>query len=850
MELVFLLLIIVVLLITAFISILSTGSRTNTILDNQKNIRRELDALRRKTDNLFQKMTPHSLPEPTKPESTEKEVEVETISAVDMQIEEELLSSVESIEQATVPADQPTDLPAEALAKTIKSHPYEFSVPIVEPVKEAIQPEPKPIAPKEPGKVAKVMNEIKEWIIVGDKYRAEGVSKEYAIATNWLARIGIIIAVLGIGFGLRYSYQHGWIAPAVRVAITALTGVAMSFFGLKLEGKKYELLGHGLLGGGITTLYFSVFSATHFYNLISPTTGMVVMALITAACGIISAKFDSKLVSILGIIGGYATPVMMSTGVGNLPILYTYMLLIGIGVLGITTVKNWYLVQFLAFVCHWSLFVASLGKYYHTGLFPQAMAFLSVFFVLFSFNACVYHLAKRITATVIEVIMLILNSTVFTIIGYGLIEDYVTDNRLCAILTISLAVLYIVCSHIILSRRHKDKGLILTFIGLSAFYTTISLPILLDAGWLTISWSLQALLMLWLSRKLNSRFLQSLSYVLYCITFISLINTLGSLYSPYHQRRYTSLPTALYFKEVLRHLMQVGIPTFSFFMARKVLSNKYKESSLALDDSNDISAGLVPQNSIINTTMQVLFVTFVFIFFMIETNNFFHIFYIPFKTPAMTAVIVGLLVYLFQQSKKKESDTLTTLIVVVTLILCGKVLFIDVFQTWQLQDNFIYRSGYIFRASLMRLLNFSMLTAVAIALLRLFRRQDQNSGLITLSGAISLIVPFIFLTLETNTFLNHFQPGFRSGGISIIWSLYAIGLLATGIRGQNKLLRYCSLGLFSVVILKVFMHDLADLDELWRILAFIVLGCIIFLGSFLYIRFQHLFTLTDQEEVK
>lgn len=846
-----------VMAIIGFCIVINTGSRTSQIIDSQRDIRSSIRLILKDLENISanvrhkenEQLEVEVIPEvESSVVELPKTVELEDVPIVHLQTEADIVT-IEPTETA-----MPVYL-QEAIITESKKESQE------EQVEETIKPEPetatttqiaKPTDEVEEttelGKVAKALKEVKEWIIIGDKYRAEGVSKEYAIATNWLTRIGIIIAVIGIGFGLRYSYQHGWIAPAVRVAMTALTGVAMIFFGLRLEGKKYELLGHGLLGGGITTLYFSVFSATHFYNLITPAVGMIVMALITATCGIIAVKFNSKLVAILGIIGGYATPIMMSTGSGNLPVLYSYMLLIGIGVLGITTVRNWYLIQFLGFICHWVLFIGSLIKYYDQTFFTVSIIFLTIFFLIFSFNSCVYHLIKRIKSTTIEVVMLILNSTIFSILGYGLIVDFTNNLRSFAILTISLAIVYTICSHTILRTKQKDRGLVLTFIGLSAFYTTITLPILLDAGWLTISWSLQALLMLWLSDKLNCRFLQSLSYTLYGITFISLITTLNSIYDPYQQSQYMALQAAEYFKSMLSHLLQVGIPTLSFFLARKIASRQIStHSTMAVDVQNDISEELTLNSQVMNVVMQTIFIVFLMTFAMIETNCFFRVFYLPLQTPATTAVIAGLIIYLLKTVKKTSNETILTLAVLATVLLIGKVVFIDTFETWHLQGNFIYQSGNLVQASFMRLLNFSILFAIIINCRKLFKYQDNSQQLITISSAVSLIIPFIFLTLETNTFLNQFIPGLRSGGVSILWSSYAIGLLASGIKKQKKGLRFTGLGLFIVVILKVFFHDLADLNELWRIVAFIILGCILFLGSFLYIRFQHLFTVAKEE---
>jgi uncharacterized membrane protein len=72
---------------------------------------------------------------------------------------------------------------------------------------------------------------------------------------------------------------------------------------------------------------------------------------------------------------------------------------------------------------------------------------------------------------------------------------------------------------------------------------------------------------------------------------------------------------------------------------------------------------------------------------------------------------------------------------------------------------------------------------------------------------------------------------------SIAWALFALLLLIIGIRKRNKPARYASLALLGFVLLKLFFHDLSQLQQLYRIAALIVVATIAMVASFLYQRF-------------
>ena len=703
--------------------------------------------------------------------------------------------------------------------------------------------------PAEPGRfeaaARKIIAKIWNWIVVGEEYRRPGVSTEYAVATNWLVRIGVVTVVIGVLFFLDYTSTRGWLGPMGKVAIALLTGSALLATGIRLLGKRYHLIGQGLLGAGLAVWYAGLFAAANLYNLIGTGSAFALMVCVTIGAGYMAVRFDSILIAILGLIGGYGTPLMLSAEAVNFPGLFGYMLVLGCGVFGIAHKRNWHLLNALAFVATYALAAFTLHEAYDPTLFWHVTPFLTAFFVLFSTTIFIYQLRHGKPSTIIDLLMLVLNAWIY----FGLMHrtiDQTLAAEWSAAVALGLGAFYTAHLYAFLQRKGQDRGLALAFIGLAAFFLIITLPLLLSDQWLTLCWSVLALLLLWMANKLDSRFLQHTACVLYLIVFYRF------LYLDLGRSFRAAIPEDIsylqYGRMLLSRLISFGVPVASVAAAMRLLRRPVTPAQdLHLKPGNDIKPLFSPSRGFV--AAGILLFVMLFGYLHLELNRTFLVVWSPLRLPMLSVLWVAAALVILRLYEGFSQRIFLRLVYLFAAAILIKLVFIDM-PDWALDvGRYLYLLEYRVLDVGMRLLDFGVILFFFAYAFRLFIRgnqaNDRRAGLFF--GYSSLLLLLAYTTLELNTFLHHYLPGMRAGGISVFWGLFALGLVTGGLIYRVKPLRYCGLAFFSIVVMKVFFSDLAQLDPLYKIIAFTLLGIVLLAGAFVYLRFEDRFRDSDTE---
>ena len=232
--------------------------------------------------------------------------------------------------------------------------------PLPEPVKESrtepepvlAKPAPAPAAPPPQGQTPFefVPAWITDWILVRGKYRKPDMSPEYAAATAWLIRIGVLILLFGIGFLSKYMIERNMFPPAFRVAGMFLLAAVLFAVGVKMTATRYSSVALGIIGLSFAAGYLSIFTGSRLYGLIGVPWAYGAMIILTAFFMTFSVRRDYIFPALIGVLGGYLTPFLLNSRGFAPEWQLGYLTVVTAGVLFCAFFRSWNFLNWLALV--------------------------------------------------------------------------------------------------------------------------------------------------------------------------------------------------------------------------------------------------------------------------------------------------------------------------------------------------------------------------------------------------------------------------------------------------------------------------------------------------------------------
>ena len=675
---------------------------------------------------------------------------------------------------------------------------------------------------------------------------------EKIIGESWINKIGILIVVIGVAIGAKYSIENELISPLTRIILGYLVGIGLLGFGIKLK-PKFEGYSAVLVSGAISIFYFITYFAYSFYDLIPQALAFVMMLIFTAFTVFTAIKYKRVVIAHIGLIGAYAVPFLLSSGSGRVDILFSYMLIINLGILFISIKKDWKSLHYSAFFFTWMIygswfadksFDSNLQGYEALGL-GFATAFFLVFYGVSLFN----NIISKEKLDKVNIILILLNSFIYFGFGFGIFNGHSILDSYLGLFTLFNAVIHFAVLFFIKSKKLADSTLFYSTLGMVFTFITIAIPIQLDGNWVTLMWTAQGAILFWLGKTKKISIYEKISLPILGLSFLSFLEDCYSYYYPINLDIH-----AFWNINFLTGVFAILGYGFVVYLSRKNPDPEIEKNS--------------PFNTIKSFYLPVLLVLTAYLTFRNEIGYFFDYWY---ESTSLKGKEIGetdefslynydieifkniyLLVYsliFFGGMALLNFYKFKNKILGVSAIAIG-LLVLFAAQTYGLGELGDLRYSYInghyskyFDVSINYILvRYLLWGAAGFTLWAIFKNaktQLENTKFHVFLEAVIHISILNFLSNELVTWLDiaGYQDIFKLG-LSILWSVYSLILVSLGIYKKKKHLRIFALVLFGITLAKLFLYDISNLSTISKTIVLIILGLLLLIISFLYNKFK------------
>ena len=672
---------------------------------------------------------------------------------------------------------------------------------------------------------------------------------EKFIGENLINKIGIAILVLGIAYFVKFAIDKEWINEIGRVAIGVLAGGLLIGIAHRLR-KTFKAFSSVLIGGGLAVLYFTIAIAFHQYHIFSQAAAFIVMAVITGFAVALSIAYDRIELAVLALIGGFTTPFIVSTGEGNYKILFTYLLILNIGMLVLAYRKKWNLVNLLCYLFTVALYGAwlitkCLGM--PDAPYMGALLFGTAFYLVFFLMNIIYNIQNRIHFKAFEIGILLSNTALYYAAGMAILFYY-RNNTYQGLFTVLMGVFNLGFAIVLFKRQNTDRNLIYLLIGLVLTFISLAAPVQLEGNHITLFWAAESVLLLWFSQKSGIKLVRATSVIVCGLMTVSLAMDWMELYAVgthdliTHDLNSGQVMTLFLNKAFLTAIASVA----SVLITRKLL-DKEEDAFFAFK---------IISLSAYKIILGILFVVLLYLSFSLELN-----YQLSYRYEATYFRSIGIGIYNF-------------IFLAIAWLLCRKQMTRPLSIVFTLASGFClfcyfiqYNSAIISsRADFLQGVNSGLFFKLHYLLALLFITGlyifNQSAKLWTDKGntdwikwTTAILVVYIasaelshlgtWISYSPGRIISYINRQVVKTGYTVLWGLISFVLMQQGMKRKDRVLRIVSLSLFFLTILKLFLWDIRGISEAGKIIAFISLGVILLVVSFMYQRLKRLILEND-----
>lgn len=666
---------------------------------------------------------------------------------------------------------------------------------------------------------------------------------EKFIGENLINKIGIAIFVLGIGLLLRYAIGKGLIGETGQTLIGLGAGGLLVFFAHRLRDS-LRAFSSVLVAGGIAVFYTTIAIAFHQYGLIGQTAAFVIMVAITGLAVALTIGYDRKELAVISLLGGFAAPFLVSTGAGNFVVLFSYLLILDVGMLVLANYKKWHVINVIAFVLT-SFIMGAWAFDTYPSLVPvptlPAFAFATLFFLVFFAMNLRYNLRHGTTFTPLDHALLLVNTAFYFGVGIYFLSDL--PVKMTGLFTALLGLFYLGFALYFHKREGIPQQLKLLLIGLVLTFISLAVPVQFEGSHITLFWAAEAVLLLWFAQRTGLKAIERASVLITVLMVVSLWMDWEMVY-------------ALAYEVPLRPLLNKAwitgiVATASLALTHWLLRKEDGEEGLLLGLKRGHWRAITLVAAVV-----VLYATN-FLEQRYQLERFLHTTVVQQALMAYTLLHLLVVEWSAQRASKQYRTVVGALLVIAGII----------YITTNYSDSCRALSiGFANEVSLsfapyhylaMVLMVVAVVRTALLARMILDRSSREWHIYLWLASTYIVVLASQELDLAMMQALGTSLTldDARRVGYPILWGVGSFAFMWYGMHTRLRTMRIIGLSLFALTLVKLFLFDLGALSEGGRVAAFIFLGALLLVISFMYQRLKGLFvpdgpkaTTADEEQ--
>ncbi|HEU4634977.1 MAG TPA: DUF2339 domain-containing protein [Edaphobacter sp.] len=331
-------------------------------------------------------------------------------------------------------------------------------------------------------------------------------SLENRLGAQVFNRVGIIALMIGVTWFLKLAVDNQWIGPVGRILVGLVAGAGVVLWSEQFRRKGFAVFSYSLKAVGTGALYLTFWAAQQLYHLLPPAAALAGMILVTAWNAYMAWAQDTELLAVYALAGGFATPLLLSTGTNHEIFLFTYLLAIDVATAALIRKKPWDRLLLGALCATTLYFVLWYVRFYAESAFAPTTIFIALFFAVFVSGGFARPLAEVASASrygflrwITPSILLPLGNAAFVSLAlYSVMQDSGRHWFLPWLMLILAAV------YLVLARLPQPAVLAAIHLSLAVVFLTIAIPLKANGHWITAAWLAEGVGLLWVAARTSA----------------------------------------------------------------------------------------------------------------------------------------------------------------------------------------------------------------------------------------------------------------------------------------------------------------------------------------------------------